>query len=110
VEPQAVDRIFIALSDPSRRGMAERLSRGPATVKQLADPAGMRLPSAVKHLQILEDSGIVVSRKAGRARTYTLQPAALTVIADWVRDRETSLHAAFDRLDAVMREIPEEMP
>jgi len=110
VQPQALDRIFIALSDPNRRGMAERLSRGPATVKQLAEPAGMRLPSAVKHLKVLEDSGIVVSRKAGRARTYSLRPAALTVIADWVRDREAALNAAFDRLEALMHEIPEETP
>ncbi len=70
MEPQAVDRITIALSDPNRRGMAERLGRGPATVKQLAEPAGMRLPSAVKHPADLEDSGIVVSRRVGRARTW----------------------------------------
>ncbi|MGK9231209.1 metalloregulator ArsR/SmtB family transcription factor [Inquilinus limosus] len=104
---QALDRIFVALSDPNRRRMAERLSRGPATVKQLAEPVEMRLPSAVKHLKVLEDSGIVVSRKDGRARTYSLQPAALMLIADWVRDRETALNAAFDRLEAAMREIPE---
>ncbi|WP_026870498.1 ArsR/SmtB family transcription factor [Inquilinus limosus] len=105
---QALDRIFVALSDPNRRRMAERLSRGPATVKQLAEPVEMRLPSAVKHLKVLEDSGIVVSRKDGRARTYSLQPAALMLIADWVRDREAALNAAFDRLEAAMREIPEE--
>jgi DNA-binding transcriptional ArsR family regulator len=108
MEPQQLDRIFVALADPGRRGMVEQLSNGPATVKQLAEPAKMRLPSAVKHLKVLEEGGIVVSRKAGRTRTYSMQPAAFRAINDWVRQREAAMNAAFDRLVQAMNDVPEE--
>jgi DNA-binding transcriptional ArsR family regulator len=108
MEPQPLDRILAALADPSRRGMIEQLSNGPATVKQLAGPAKMRLPSAVKHLKVLEDGGIVVSRKVGRTRTYRMQPAAFRAINDWVRQREAAMNAAFDRLVQAIHDMPEE--
>lgn len=104
---QSLERIFHALADPGRLGMVERLSAGPATVKQLAAPSGMRLPSAVKHLQILEAEGIVVSRKQGRTRTYYLEPRALRAISDWTRSREAAWSRAFDKLTAAMLAIPE---
>ena len=72
-EAQPLDRLFLALADPGRRGMVEQLSRGPATVKELAGPANMRLPSALKHLKVLEEGGMVVSRKVGRTRTYAMR-------------------------------------
>ena len=103
-----LDRIFAALADPSRRGMVVQLSKGPATVKELAKPAKMRLPSAVKHLRVLEDSGIVVSRKAGRIRTYSMKPAAFRAVNDWIRQREAAMNAAFDRLVEAMKNTPEE--
>lgn len=105
---QVLDRMFVALADPQRRGMVERLSFGSATVKQLADPIGMRLPSAVKHLKILEEGGLVASRKVGRERTYSLQLGAMATIGDWVRSREAAWSAAFDRLAAAMEQISEE--
>lgn len=105
---ERLDRMFFALADPNRRGMAEQLSDGPATVKALADRRGMRLPSAVKHLRVLEEGGIVLSRKAGRTRTYSIQADALKTIGDWARSREAAWHKAFDRLAAAMRETPEE--
>jgi DNA-binding transcriptional ArsR family regulator len=108
LEPQHLDRIFFALADPGRRGMIEQLSRGPATVKQLASPANMRLPSAVKHLKVLEEGGIVVSRKAGRVRTYAMHPQALAPLSEWVRERERALNAAFDRLAQAIADLPEE--
>lgn len=111
IEPQTqrqLDRIFVALSDAGRRGMVERLSLGPATVKQLAEPHNMGLPSALKHLRVLEDGGIVVSSKAGRTRTYTMRPGALAAVDQWVRQREAAMNTAFDRLVSVMAEIPEE--
>ncbi len=105
---QQLDRLFLALADPGRRGMIEQLSRGPATVKELARPANMRLPSAVKHLKVLEEGGIVVSRKAGRTRTFTMRQGAFSAISDWVRAREAALNAGFDRLVEAMKELPEE--
>lgn len=108
IHTRALDRMFWALSDPGRRGMVDRLSAGALTVKQLAGPADMRLPSAVKHLKVLEDGGLVTSRKVGRERTYQLQVGAMQSIGEWARSREVAWHAAFDRLAAAMEEIREE--
>jgi DNA-binding transcriptional ArsR family regulator len=105
---QPVDRMFSALADPNRRFMVERLGAGPATVTELAAPAGLRLPSALKHLRILEEGGIVLSSKAGRARTYRIRTGALTEISDWARRREAEWNKAFDRLAAAMQDLPEE--
>ena len=108
MQAQPIDRMFLALADKSRRGMVERLSDGPATVKQLATPAGMRLPSAVKHLKVLEEGGLVTSRKVGRTRTYSIQEDAIRAIGDWARSREAAWNAAFDRLATTMQEMSEE--
>jgi len=105
---QQIDRIFAALADQGRRGMVEQLSRGPASVKELAKPAKMRLPSAVKHLKVLEDGGIVVSTKVGRTRTYRIRPAAFRIMNEWVRQREAAMNAAFDRLVQAISDTPEE--
>lgn len=108
LEPQHLDRLILALADPSRRGMIEQLSRGPASVKELARPSNMRLPSAVKHLKVLEEGGIVASRKVGRVRTYTMRPQALAPLSEWVRERERALNAAFDKLAQAIADLPEE--
>lgn len=104
------DRMFNALSDASRRQMVERLSRGPASMKTLAEGAGLGLPSALKHLRVLEAGGIIRSEKAGRTRTFRLQPGALRSISQWVERRERELEAGFDRLAAAMAATPEEKP
>jgi len=99
---QSLDRAFTALADPGRRAMVERLSRGPANVKHLAELGRMRLPSALKHLRVLEDGGLVVSQKAGRTRTYSMAPGAFDAIRAWVRQREAAMNDAFDRLEKVI--------
>jgi DNA-binding transcriptional ArsR family regulator len=99
---QPLDRAFTALADPGRRTMVEALSAGPASVRQLAAGARMQLPSALKHLRVLEDGGIVVSRKAGRTRTYSMAPRAFDAIRAWVGQRESAMNAAFDRLEALI--------
>src|SRR5512145_777537 len=73
-DPAHLDRMFFALADVHRRGMLDRLSRGPASVSELAQPLGIALPSAVKHLAVLEQGGFVASRKEGRVRTYIAEP------------------------------------
>ncbi|MCO5152078.1 MULTISPECIES: ArsR/SmtB family transcription factor [unclassified Shinella] len=108
MQQPTLDRMFLALSDPGRRAMVECLSLRPATVKQLAEPLGMRLPSAVKHLKVLEEGGLVASRKRGRERTFRLQVEAMRTIGEWAHSREAAWHAAFDRLAAAMQEIDEE--
>jgi DNA-binding transcriptional ArsR family regulator len=103
-EPARLDRMFFALADAHRRGMLDRLSRRPTSVSDLADPLGIALPSAVKHLAVLERGGFVTSQKVGRVRTYTLEPRALDAMAAWVAKRKTLLSAQFDRLDAYLSE------
>lgn len=98
-QPVNLDRLFHALADPSRRGMIDRLARGPASVKELAAPLSMALPSVMKHLRVLEEGGIVLSEKAGRVRTYRIEPAALSAMEEWVAARKAMWNAQFDRLD-----------
>ena len=100
---EALDAIFRALSDVSRRGMIDRLSRGPASVSELAEPLAMALPSVLKHLQVLESSGLVSSEKAGRTRTYSLQPRALRRLERWVAQRTAYWNGRFDRLEHYLR-------
>src|ERR1041385_1217729 len=107
MKPEQFDRLFHALADPCRRRMVERLARGPASVKELAAPIDVALPSALKHLKVLEDGGIVLSEKTGRVRTYRMRPQALRSIGQWVRQREAAMNKAFDRLVQAMQDFPE---
>ncbi|UJR84757.1 ArsR/SmtB family transcription factor [Sandaracinus amylolyticus] len=107
-ETIALERTFHALGDPTRLGMVERLSRGPASVTELAAPLTMALPSVLKHLKVLEDGGVVRSEKTGRVRTYRLQPDALAAIDRWVAQRRDAWNACFDRLDRMLAEEDEE--
>ena len=93
-----LDRLFHALGDGSRRAMVERLSRGPASVSQLAQPFDMALPSVVQHLGVLAAAGIVTSAKAGRVRTYQLVPGALDSAADWIGQQRLPAERRLDRL------------
>lgn len=100
----ALDRLFHALADPARRGMVERLSRGPASVSELARPLAMSLPSVMQHLQVLEESGLVRSEKVGRVRTCRIEPEALTAVEQWVAQRRTRWEQRFDRLGKLLAE------
>jgi DNA-binding transcriptional ArsR family regulator len=104
----ALDRLFQALADPCRRDFVMRLARGPASVTELAAPAQVQLPAVLKHLRVLEDSGIVVSEKTGRIRTYRMHQGAFQAMTGWIAQREAEMNAAFDRLAALMAEIPQE--
>lgn len=90
--------MFHALADPSRRAMVERLSRGPASVSELAQPLAMSLPAVVQHLQVLEASGLVRSEKVGRVRTCQLESKALRTAEQWIAERRTSWERRLDRL------------
>jgi DNA-binding transcriptional ArsR family regulator len=107
-EASPLDRMFHALADPSRRGMVERLSRGPASVSDLARPFAMSLPAVVQHLQVLEASGLVRSEKVGRVRTCRIVPEALSAAENWINDRRLMWERRFDRLGALLAEMPDE--
>ena len=97
-----LDRVFHALGEPSRLGMIEQLSRGPASVKDLAAPFALALPSVLKHLNVLEEGQLVSSEKTGRVRTYRLQPDALATIDRWVARRRAAWNRRFDRLEKLL--------
>jgi DNA-binding transcriptional ArsR family regulator len=94
----SLDIIFQALSDPSRRSMVERLSRGPASVNQLAEPLAMSLSAVVQHLHVLEGSGLVKTEKVGRVRSCTLDVSAMSKAERWINDRRNQWEARLDRL------------
>ncbi|MCA9709233.1 MAG: helix-turn-helix transcriptional regulator [Myxococcales bacterium] len=96
---QGVDPVFRALSDPTRRRVVERLSRGSASVSELARPFDMALPSFVGHLRVLERSGLVRSTKQGRVRTYELMPKRLQAAEDWLAQQRSAWQRRLDRLD-----------
>ena len=100
----ALDRVFHSLADPSRRAIVERLCRGPASVKELAQPLAMSLPAVLQHLQLLEASGLVKSEKAGRVRTCRIEPAALRGAEDWIAGRRTHWERRLDGLAAYLGE------
>src|ERR1035441_737559 len=85
----ALDRAFHALSDPSRRQMIDRLAQGPASVSELARPLQMTLAAVVQHVQVLESSGLIESRKTGRVRTCSINQDALRSTEQWLTDRRT---------------------
>lgn len=82
-----LDRVFHALSDPTRRGMLERLGRSPATVSELAQPVAISLAAIVQHVQILEASGLVRTEKVGRTRTCRIDQGALACAERWLEAR-----------------------
>ncbi|GIF00780.1 ArsR/SmtB family transcription factor [Paractinoplanes rishiriensis] len=94
-----LDRVYAALADGTRRTMVDRLSRGPATVKELAGPLTMSLPAVLQHLRVLEESGLVRSEKVGRVRTCRLQPAVLQAAEQWIADRRAGWESRLDRLE-----------
>jgi DNA-binding transcriptional ArsR family regulator len=88
--------------------MVERLSRGPASVSELARPLAMSLPAVMQHLQVLEASGLVRSEKAGRVRTCRIEPKALRTAERWIAERRTSWERRLDRLGDYLGEHSDE--
>lgn len=100
----SLDLVFQALADPTRRAMVERMTKGPASVSDLARPFAMTLAAVMQHLKVLEESGLVRTQKEGRVRTCTIEPDALRTAEDWIADRRTSWETNLDRLGALLDE------
>ena len=97
-----LDQAFRALADPNRRAMVERLTRGPASVSDLAGPLKITLPGVMQHVAVLEASGLIESSKVGRVRTCRIAPRALSDAERWIAERRTEWERRLDRLgDAV---------
>ena len=105
-----MDRVLHALADPSRRVIVERLSYGPASVSELARPLPMSLPAVMQHVQVLEASGLVRSKKVGRVRICRMEPAALRPVERWIGARRSSWERRLDRLGEYLDETADESP
>jgi DNA-binding transcriptional ArsR family regulator len=103
-----LDRVFHALSDPTRQAVVARLSEGPAAVSELARPFDMALPSFTQHLGVLEECGLVRSRKKGRVRTYRLVARPLKAAERWLGGRLALWEKRLDRLDAHLQTLKKE--
>ena len=102
--------LFLALGDPTRRAMLERLARGPAAVSELAGPVPSALPTVLAHLRKLEAAGLIRSRKDGRVRTCALVPQALAPAQDWLAAQRAEWEGRLDRLDAYVQSLAQERP
>lgn len=97
--PQAPGPAFAALSDPTRRGILERLGQGDASISDLAAAFGMSLPGIQKHVRILEEARLVITEKVGRVRTCRLGPSRLEGEAAWIAHYRQMLEERLDRLE-----------
>jgi DNA-binding transcriptional ArsR family regulator len=96
--------IFHALADPTRRAIVERLSAGPASIGELAEPMPMSLAAVVQHVQLLEQARLITSQKQGRVRTCKIDAATLETLEDWLGQRRRQWERLFDRLAQVLDE------
>jgi DNA-binding transcriptional ArsR family regulator len=102
VQCSSVDRTLAALADPTRRAVLERLGAGPATISELAGPAGMSLTGLKKHVRILEDAELVTTEKHGRTRHCYLGPRRLEDVGEWLEGYRRGWEDSFDRLEGII--------
>lgn len=97
-----LDTLFHALSDPTRRAVVQRLGQMPATVSDLAMPFDMALSSFMKHIGVLEASGLIASEKIGRVRTCRLEPEKLAALEKWFSEQRAVWESRYDNLDTLL--------
>lgn len=100
-----LNSIFQALADPTRRAVIQRLGRGPATVGELAEPFAMALPSFMKHVGVLERTGLIRSRKCGRIRTCTLEQKNLAAAERWFANQRAMWASRYQNLDNLLESL-----
>jgi DNA-binding transcriptional ArsR family regulator len=100
--------LFHALADPTRRSMLRRLAEGPAAVTELANPTGLRLPTVMRHLSVLEVAGLIATSKDGRVRTCGLLPEAMAPARTWLDEQRDVWEARLDRLDDYVTKLMKE--
>jgi DNA-binding transcriptional ArsR family regulator len=97
-----LDTLFHALADSTRRQVLERLAAGPQSVSALAQPFSMALPSFMQHIRILEECGLIRTRKQGRVRLCEMNTGSLTPAEDWISSQRDVWQARLDRLDTLL--------
>jgi DNA-binding transcriptional ArsR family regulator len=98
----ALDRAFAALADPIRRAIVARLSRGSATLGELAEPFAITLQAISRHISVLEDAGLVWRTREAQRKPVHLDAAALERLTSWIDRYRLEAEAAYRRLDAVL--------
>lgn len=104
----ALDSVFRALSDPTRRAVIQRLGQQSATVSELAEPFDMALPSFMKHIGVLEASGLITSKKVGRVRTCRIKPKKLVTAENWFDEQRALWESRSDRLTEYVENLASE--
>ncbi|TCK30373.1 ArsR family transcriptional regulator [Ancylobacter aquaticus] len=103
--------LFHALADPTRRSILTRLAEGPAPVTELSEPTGLRLPTVMRHLSVLEEAGLIATSKDGRVRTCAIVPEALRPVRTWLDEQRALWETRLDRLEAfAMKAMKERTP
>jgi DNA-binding transcriptional ArsR family regulator len=104
-ESADLDRAFAAIADPTRRAILDRLGHGPASISELAQPAGMSLTGLKKHVRILEEAGLVTTEKVGRTRVCNLGPRKLDDAREWIDAYRRTLEERLDRFGELLGEL-----
>ncbi|MDR2998942.1 MAG: metalloregulator ArsR/SmtB family transcription factor [Microbacterium sp.] len=102
-----LDEVFVALADPTRRAVVRRLGSGPASVSELAAPFPITLPSFMKHVRMLESSGLIRTVKTGRVRSCTLDRERLAIVDDWLAEQRALWAQRTDRLERFVTDLEE---
>ena len=100
-----LDSFFSAISDPTRRAVVERLVGGPASVSDLHAPHDIALPTFMKHLKVLEESGLVSSEKKGRVRVVHIEAEPLRMAEDWLKKQRMIWSRRLDRIEQLAEEM-----
>lgn len=108
VDDAALDRAFTALADPVRRALIARLSRGEATVNELAEPFPITKQAVSRHIQVLEAAGLITRSRDGQRRPCHLDPAALESLTAWIDTYRLEAERRYRRLDAVLEEMEDQ--
>ena len=107
---EQLDGIFLALADPTRRAVLSRLGAGPASISELAKPFDMALPSFMKHIRFLEETGLIVTRKAGRVRSCALEKKRFALVDGWLAEQRAIWEGRTDRLALFVTRHDRERP
>ncbi|MGW7681815.1 ArsR/SmtB family transcription factor [Kribbella sp. NPDC054772] len=107
IDGDQLDRSFAALADPVRRAMIARLSRGPATVNELAEPFPITKQAVSRHIQVLETAGLITRTRDGQRRPCHLVPAALEALTSWIDEYRLETERRFRRMDALLNTVKE---
>lgn len=108
VDEIALDRAFTALGDPVRRALIARLSRGEATVNELAEPFEITKQAVSRHIQVLEAAGLITRSRDGQRRPCHLNPSALEELTSWIDEYRLIAERKFRRIDAILETVKEQ--